>query len=93
MYLEDDELPARGHSRKDKKRWCKGRVGRPHEPVISSDPKYGSACKIWNYGVINKGKIEPHSRYMCYHVIQCKNCGKILKWALTEGECPDSGRN
>jgi hypothetical protein len=92
MYLPQDDQPVRHRSKKDRRNWCKGRVGISHEPVISDDPRgpYSATCGLWTYGVTYRNNVKQHSRYMCFHVIECKNCGRILKYMLTEQECPDS---
>ncbi len=35
----DDEIPKH-HSKKNKKKWCKGRVGKEHDPVWIEDSKF-----------------------------------------------------
>jgi hypothetical protein len=73
-----DEPVAVRHPRKNRKRWCKGKVGVEHRPVIERDPfwdKYG-ACQPrgWWSG--------------CYHWERCTVCGKVLRRFLG-ADCPD----
>lgn len=82
----DQDPERRSKSKKNTKRWCKGKVGREHVPEIrfnemwrSLDRKCGARVRFWGGG--------------CYHEEACSGCGKILRWALPWGECPDNPRN
>ena len=68
--------------KKNAKKYCRGRVGREHKPVIEVNRKYG-----WR-----DYKCGP-SRWMkdywiCHHHEVCSECGKELKFNV---ECPDRG--
>lgn len=96
MYLEEDELPLRSHKKKSTRRWCKGHVGKKHDPTLALDHRYATLDEKWakcDWYDITFYKDETRRRYSCKHVEVCKNCGKVLRWYLTEGECPDYVRN
>ena len=66
-------------SRKDTKRWCKGKTGREHVPRLivkgyNSDFTCGPG---WD------------GRWRCYHREACAVCGKILGDRIPAGSCPD----
>lgn len=75
-------------TRKNTKRWCKGKVGREHVLEWGKDHwfmshKYGCRwMKDWDGAI----------KYRCYHTRVCKNCSKILERGIYDqiGEkCPD----
>jgi hypothetical protein len=84
---------ARHRPRKNRTRWCKGRVGIDHQ---SGDPEpyHGAGwlahidkplCKprpLWAAGL---KKLGP---WWCNHVIRCTGCDKILENGLGD-KCPD----
>lgn len=81
-YFEyGEDRPIHFKKKKNTKKWCKGKVGVEHEPVIELNTKhmYGS-----NYGK----KCRPDVWWGCYHHEVCKNCGKELK--LFFSSCPDA---
>lgn len=76
----DQDPERKPKSKKNTKRWCKGKVGREHVGEIALNPIWGkSDCgeRSWWPG-----------RWACYHMLACKNCGKRLQWALRVQECP-----
>lgn len=92
----------RHRSRKDRKRWCGGHVGREHVPVIRLS-KWGVHRR--SRGVATCGWRERHhweftltERYWvgtgdwwwsCDHERGCERCGKILQPFGIGRECPD----
>jgi hypothetical protein len=74
--------------RKNTRRWCKGVVGREHQPGIELRPWYGGKCG-WRplYG---RGGMVIKGEWSCQHAEVCGACGKILrdKYGLTKSECP-----
>jgi hypothetical protein len=87
---EQREYPTRFNKRKNTKRWCKGKVGREHQPVIVYDERYlrwHKECHVapsWAYRSM-KG-------WYCIHLEVCTNCGKHLRWRVPKEECPDYRR-
>lgn len=65
------------HKKKNTKKWCKGKIGRKHEPVVELNRKY-------MYGKVKE--CTSSKWWGCYHHEVCKNCGKELKWRVP---CPD----
>lgn len=87
MWPEILRVPERGarSGRKDTKRWCKGKPGREHRAVLVKRPWFGHGCSglgWWLWDGTQSG------RWGCCHVMECENCGKILK-NLRDEECPD----
>lgn len=81
-WRQDREKPA--HARKDRKRWCGGKVGREHTTVIAVPENafiYGRVTCRW----------APWSTpfYACRHVELCTTCGKHVRPFLEPAECPD----
>jgi hypothetical protein len=79
--------PAR--QRKDTKRWCKGRYGREHRPVV----QFSNWASYW----IERGRTchetSGASTWMreswrCFHEITCERCGKILNYSVPKEQCP-----
>lgn len=81
-------------SHKDKRRWCKGKVGRPHEPAIRINRHMAMATggrgrhpcswSVWFARGIHAGL-----HWSCVHERHCTVCGKILEpWVAFE-DCPD----
>lgn len=74
FYKETDYTPRK---KKNTKRWCKGKVGKEHEPVIELNTKrmYGNIRECRSGGW-----------WYCFHHEVCKNCHKELKYMV---DCPD----
>lgn len=75
--------------RKDTKRWCKGIVGREHQPEIvlahwvggkGCEPKRGFYTSSWFYG---------DGPWVCRHQEVCGVCRKVLQFLLDPARCPD----
>lgn len=82
------ERVVKSGSRKDTRRWCKGKPGREHVPEIVFRPWYGRACHALDPGHwLNFSGSDWH----CEHREACSRCGKILReaWKLAREECPD----
>lgn len=76
--LAPEEIP-RGHARKDTHRWCKGKPGREHVPVIVIP---ANLPNWWQEKGCGWGTITAYGdelRYRCEHVEQCNTCGKVLR--------------
>lgn len=66
--------------KKDTKRWCRGHVGREHQPEIVRDKSMGfvTSCSGRSTDFLP-----------CLHLEQCSECGKTLRRWLPVEECPD----
>ena len=74
-YDDDPGRPTR--PKKDTTRWCRGKVGRPHTPVIEFNRRVGKPCEMNRRG-----------EWVCFHETVCSACEKVLKgWWDTP--CPD----
>lgn len=78
MIPPDPEEPRRTPSTKDRRRWCKGKVGRPHKPQIAIPPNAPTDLCGW-VERINRFTTEPEYWYRCHHVELCAECGKVLR--------------
>lgn len=69
--------PIRG--RKDRRRWCRGKVGIEHQKAIRTNKFYlardRTGCYDWQPG-------ERWSRWICVEQEYCTQCGKILRHTL-----------
>jgi hypothetical protein len=100
---KDDPLnpankPHKPKGKKNTKRWCKGKVGVEHQPVINMTNYYYAKCNKPNYLITSREySFEDEVRnprffsriWSCCHQIQCQMCGKILEHYLAWYDCPD----
>jgi hypothetical protein len=78
----DQDPERKPKSKKDTKRWCKGKVGREHVGEIVYNPMWGNpVCGVSTW-------MKHSKRWSCHHMDACKNCGKRLRWSITLEECP-----
>ena len=88
--------PHLPRSRKDRKRWCRGKVGVEHaiETVIhhmyDGAPFYGG-CRWVPYGVTGSSVKQWH--YSCRHATRCSGCGKYFAVFLPWEDCPIKDQN
>lgn len=78
----DLDLP-RGRVRKERRRWCRGKVGVEHTLAIRpNDPK-------WHYSKQECGysKNLPRKPWLCYEQEFCTDCGKILQHSIGTAAC------
>lgn len=90
------EEPKTARAKKDRRHWCRGKVGVEHRPVVV-------LSKDWSWF---EGSDRDQARcywwwqnwrkewvYTCAHVSQCAECGKMLaskSWQRSLGhDCPD----
>lgn len=79
--------PRKGHARKSTRTWCKGKVGRAHQPVTAVPPNAGRECHETGWWNRETRSWDPKGRWSCEHVILCATCGKVLeRWIK---DCPD----
>lgn len=84
-----DERPRRPRGIKDRKRWCRGKEGVPHELEITREGIWGwlkdRPCREAQHWQRKHG-----ATWVCFHHERCVNCGKILRPFLPPEECPDN---
>lgn len=79
--VPEESRPHR--ARKDRKRWCKGRVGREHTPELVVHHAYTSTMMQ-----CHKTNWTWSDRWLCRHAYRCTTCGKYTKTWLSREECP-----
>lgn len=84
------EIAPAPRSKKNTKRWCRGKVGAEHQPAVRlqrSGWAQRNPCRwhVWYRG----GRDNPRAHYSCRHEIACADCGKITQHWLRRSECPD----
>lgn len=85
--MRDDEVMPH-KSKKNTRRWCKGKVGREHTPEIRHTGERNGWAKGWVCGPRRWGL----KGWSCHHEEICTTCGKLLRWTLG-GDCPDLDRS
>lgn len=93
---DDPEPPPAGKRKKNTRDWCKGREGRPHEPVMKL--RYTALGKPdqCGWGAHFSWRIKGYEVYWyCGHEQVCARCGKTLGdhsgWRarkLRDNDCP-----
>lgn len=98
--------PKRPRPKKDRRRWCRGKVGKPHQPVIAYHPPLHYArgevdwrCgwRCWRY--LGGGPAEPHTDHTLgggmIHNYRChhvERCAECGKILTRTVECPEVPR-
>lgn len=88
IWPADHPRVSRAPAKKDTRRWCRGKVGVEHFPVIVKRTGwYGLrgcervteewALKLW-----------PGRTWRCSHREECANCGKVVRHSINLVECP-----
>lgn len=101
-FDDGGETPYR--SKKDRKKWCRGKVGVEHQPVIRlsrfalaqeerlrSSGRPTRTCEWRVYAV--RGELRPERMrvsFSCRHERGCSVCGKVLEWVLAVKDCPEA---
>ena len=75
----------RSGAKKDRKRWCKGKVGREHDYQVQVRPngwgmRRDAPCKPWS-------RQDLYDWWICKHALICQNCGR--QEDITKEQCPD----
>lgn len=92
------EEPTKRRARKDRRRWCRGKVGVEHVLVIqkSKNDRYvNSDCEWrcehhWSAFLYGKRWVSTDEVFWhCRHQRACANCGKILEHYGVGPDCPD----
>jgi len=81
--LELEENPRRTPAKKNTKRWCRGKEGREHIPMITG-PRWGQ-CGLrddWR----SPGS-PPRLIWRCTCREICSTCGKELRYSINREEC------
>lgn len=97
------EAPRTQRAKKDRKRWCRGKVGVEHQPELAvrksaqywKDRKdYDISCswrenRHWEIGAdgVRYWKGTGFFAWSCCHEYRCANCGKIL--GMVGRKCPE----
>jgi hypothetical protein len=77
-----------GH--KDRKRWCRGKVGAEHEPVLAAPKDGEQRCRPRPEWAAKNPRALWHNRpWWCLHHRECAECGKVLEHFIPWDECPD----
>lgn len=86
-------------SRKDRRRWCGGHVGREHETEIRLDKttermrqldprRFDTRCR-WALWSVRGRLIASELHWSCSHQEVCTVCGKATVWRVDASKCPD----
>lgn len=78
--------PPRTRSKKDTARWCRGKVGREHEPVTRLDRSgYRRPCGPTPEWAARFNRAP----WICRHETHCAACGKVLQRYPSWSTCPE----
>jgi hypothetical protein len=81
----DPEHPPKPPGRKNRKDWCRGKVGVRHEfEIIVPSNAMQWPCREWVY---TTGTGREHRHWSCRHAWVCTHCGKHQNRRVTEDEC------
>jgi hypothetical protein len=80
--------PHRPHSKKDTRRWCRGKVGVPHSTVLQL-AAYAVAFKRTCQATKDGTWWAQRAPWACHHQRVCETCGKITDHAVGWQYCPD----
>lgn len=72
-YRPDDEDPTPYRPRKNRARWCRGKPGREHTPIVAVDEKFSSLFPAGYTCTPVRG-----FGWGCRHHQVCSTCGKTL---------------
>lgn len=93
---EDEDTPVRRRSKKDTKKWCKGKVGVEHDYQLAPN-HHNFKCQPHRTYLPNGEKVD---EWWCNHETRCTKCGKYDKWYAYDVEsnrgadiCPDNPAN
>lgn len=73
-------------SKKDRRRWCRGKPGVEHDPrlVLPSGAGPGRPCRPAETWVADKQYLD----WSCDHAMVCARCQRIM-WRGLGADCPD----
>lgn len=83
-YRPEDELDQKPSPKggKDKARWCRGKVGREHDPVIVIDDRSILSGYIdMSVSCSDRARDKTRSRFwydICRYRIECAKCQKVI---------------
>jgi hypothetical protein len=81
--LELEENPRRPKAKKNTKRWCRGKEGREHVPMLMMR-RWGLPCDFrpsW--------RDQSKNVWRCNHNEICSTCGKQIRYSIQRDECPE----
>jgi hypothetical protein len=87
----DPVHPPKPPAKKDKTRWCRGKVGVDHVwkvmvPANTDGWFIGRPCSKSVYYTGSGDMVREWTRFLCKHRIVCASCGKVRRRA-TQAEC------
>lgn len=76
------------NTKKDTKRWCRGKVGVAHTPEVRFD-KFFAGRQVCHERTAEWAIRLSGPGWKCFHQKVCTNCGKITQhWLTDTKECP-----
>lgn len=87
----DPVHPPKPPGKKDRAKWCRGKVGVEHVPVVAIPPNaWGDPTKRTCGPSSYFTMYREWTRWSCRHVWMCTACGKHLPRRVTQEECEAS---
>lgn len=83
----DPVHPPKPPGRKDRQKWCRGKVGIEHTPEVMIPVNFWGKGSPW--AVCGYRDWYPH-RWACYHQWVCTSCGKHISRKVTQQECQEA---
>jgi hypothetical protein len=87
-----DRVERRPRGRKDRARWCRGKVGVEHIPEVTKPSGWRAKTCAPRPGWSKLIKFhDPRGDWWCWHRITCATCGKVLvdQDRFPADRCPD----
>jgi hypothetical protein len=79
--------PQAFNKKKNTRKFCKGKIGKPHIGVMRMQRWSFGVCRVSEYFYYNTENSRK-LRWTCNHEEVCANCGKILNWRPDVYDCP-----
>ena len=79
-------------SRKNRRKWCRGKVGVRHvlgQPTLKSWAQAAYGRRVATYATCHWVKWSKAPYWICHHEIKCTTCGKIMQHWIPKTECPN----
>lgn len=78
--------PKRQRARKNTRRWCRGKIGVEHEPILVGSYRPCAPAPEWANAVMRR---LCGGDWWCGHRSECANCGRVLNPRIASSDCPD----
>ena len=75
----------RSGAKKDRKRWCKGKVGREHDYQVQVRPNDWGMRRV--EPCLEPDWLRSVDWWICKHALICQNCGR--QEDISQEQCPD----